>query len=172
MVFRLLTPSSHHHPPLLTGDRKIKDTCKHKKETADDGPRRPLSAYNIFFSQMHTIIPEESEERIVETGNEEQLREFTLRACKDDAKVPRDLGAFTQDLMKKHQSNISRKRKHKKSHGKVSFLTLVKTMDNVGGSYHNIKRKSTKIWPTLIAQDTATKSGPRRRDAKEKTRSM
>lgn len=159
MVFRLLlTPSSHHHPPLLTGDRKIKDTCKHKKETADDGPRRPLSAYNIFFSQMHVMIPEESEERIVETGNEEQLREFTLRACKDDAKVPRDLGAFTQDLMKKRQSNISRKRKHKKSHGKVSFLTLV------GGSYFNTKRKSTKIWPTLIAQDTATKSGPRRRD--------
>jgi hypothetical protein len=73
MVFRLLTPSSHHHPPLLlqviersslasspapslTGDRKIKDTCKHKKETADDGPRHPLSAYNIFFSQMRTII--------------------------------------------------------------------------------------------------------------------
>ena len=42
--------------PSLTGDRKIKDTCKHKKETADDGPRRPLSAYNIFFSQMRTII--------------------------------------------------------------------------------------------------------------------
>jgi hypothetical protein len=112
---------------------------------------------------MRAII-EESEERIVETGNEEQLREFTLRACKDDAKVPMDLRAFTQDLMKKRHSNISRKRKHKKSHGKVSFLTLVKIMDNVGGSYHNIKRKSTKIWPTLIAQDTATKSGPRRRD--------
>ncbi len=152
MVFRLLTPSSHHHPPLLTGDRKIKDTCKHKKETADDGPRRPLSAYNIFFSQMRTIIPEESEERIVETGNEEQLREFTLRACKDDAKVPRDLGAFTQDLMKKHQSNISRKRKHKKSHGKVSFLTLVKT---VGQCWRELPQHQKKKYQDLANIDCA-----------------
>jgi hypothetical protein len=92
MVFRLLTLSTHHHPPSLIGDRKIKYACKHKKETADDGPRRPLSAYNIFFSQMRDARDiEESEERIVETGNEEQLREFTLRACKDDAKVPMDL---------------------------------------------------------------------------------
>ena len=138
--------------PPLTGDRKIKDACKHKFETADDGPRRPLSAYNIFFSQMRVIILEECDERILETGNEEQLREFTLRACKDDAKVPRDLRAFAQDLMKKRQSNISKKRKHKKSHGKVSFLTLVKT---VGQCWRELPQHQKKKYQDLANIDRA-----------------
>ena len=40
--------------PLPTGDRRIKNACKHKKVKANDSLRRPLSAYNIFFSQMRT----------------------------------------------------------------------------------------------------------------------
>jgi len=138
--------------PSLTGDRKIKDACKHKKDKADDGPRRPLSAYNIFFSEMRAIILEESEEGVVETGNEEQLREFTLRACKDDAKVPRDLRAFTQNLMNKRQSTTSRKRVHKKSHGKVSFLTLVKT---VGQRWRELPQHQKKKYEDLANLDRA-----------------
>ena len=61
-----------------------------------------------------------------------------------------------------------RKRVHKKSHGKVFFSLSWRPWDNIGGSYHNIKRRSTKIWSTMIALDTALKSGPRNRDWEEK----
>jgi hypothetical protein len=40
---------------------------------------------------MHTIILEEGKDGVDETSNKEQLKIFTLRACKDDAKIPRDL---------------------------------------------------------------------------------
>ena len=66
--------------------------------------------------------------------------------------MPRDLGAFTQDLMKKRQSNISRKRKHKKSHGKVSFLTLLKT---VGQCWRELPQHQKKKYQDLANIDCA-----------------
>ncbi len=60
--------------PLPTGDRRIKNACKHKKVKANDSPRCLLSAYNIFFSQMCTIILEDGKEWVNETGNKKHQR--------------------------------------------------------------------------------------------------
>ncbi len=80
------------------------------------------------------------------------MGKFTLRACKDDANGPRDLRAFTQDLMNKCQSSILRKRLHKKSHSKISFLTPAKT---VGQRWRELPQHQKKKYQDFANIDPA-----------------
>ena len=106
-----------------------------EEETKIVQPRRPLSAYNIFFSEMRNIIVEEHTKDDVEKKND-----TPILADED----------FTQALMKKRFSSESKKRVHRKTHGKVAFTTLAQT---VGKRWKELSEESKKRYKELAELD-------------------
>jgi hypothetical protein len=126
-------------------------TRKRKKDNEVDGPRRPLTAYNIFFSVMRKTILEESDEGGSQTENEKQRIDCGVGANEDDAKVANDLEAFTQDLMNKRLCRKPTKRMHGKSHGKASFSALAKM---VGQRWQELPQHQKNKYKHLAAIDS------------------
>lgn len=132
----------------------------HKKTKAFDAPRRPLSAYNIFFSEMRETILNENECRDENECKDEWKKNATEA---DDADIkkpfgeekqehPKDMKAFTQNLMRKRLNKKPIKRVHRKSHGKVSFTTLAKT---VGHRWRELPEEQKKEYEDLADIDRA-----------------
>eukprot|EP00579_Thalassiosira_antarctica_P032819 CAMPEP_0201994374 /NCGR_PEP_ID=MMETSP0905-20130828/2236_1 /ASSEMBLY_ACC=CAM_ASM_000554 /TAXON_ID=420261 /ORGANISM="Thalassiosira antarctica, Strain CCMP982" /LENGTH=458 /DNA_ID=CAMNT_0048549333 /DNA_START=31 /DNA_END=1407 /DNA_ORIENTATION=+ len=131
-----------------------------KKTKALDAPRRPLSAYNIFFSEMRETILKENEDN----DKTECKAEWRKNATDADEAVtikpfaeekqehPKDMEAFTQNLMKKRLNKKPIKRVHRKSHGKVSFTTLAKT---VGQRWRELPEEQKKKYKDLAEIDRA-----------------
>lgn len=147
-------------------------------------PRRPLSAYNIFFSEMRGIILKEKEDeqnaeeaRSKEEGGEgEQSKEEgggkgekdggsteKLPSREGDTESPtkdenenkgeeteKDMEAFTQNLMKKRLEKKPSKRAHRKSHGKVAFTALAKT---VGQRWRELEEEKKTKYKDLAEID-------------------
>ena len=161
--------------------------------------RRPLSAYNIFFSEMReTILREEEEKAKDETAGDGDEGETTVDEAegikeekgetsvddetdniqakdddkpqdaqsKDDStntnkddhtnndKTPtsptKDLQTFTQSLMKKRLQTDPTRRIHRKTHGKVSFTTLVRL---VGRRWKELPEESKARYKELAELD-------------------
>jgi hypothetical protein len=153
---------------------------KPKKEVIT-APRRPLSAYNIFFSEMRDTIvkehlnatdaekdgehkddsnpAEESSEPINADSND------TTKIESDTAVMPapnRDMQDFTQALMKKRLSDAPQRRAHRKTHGKIPFTSLAQL---VGRRWKELPEESKKRYKELAELD-------RERYKKEKARAQ
>ena len=61
-----------------------------------------------------------------------------------------DMQAFTQNLMKKRLNKKAAKRVHRKSHGKVAFTTLAKT---VGQRWRNLPEENKKRYKQMAEID-------------------
>eukprot|EP00956_Cyclotella_meneghiniana_P003304 scaffold4007_cov49-Cyclotella_meneghiniana.AAC.4 len=156
--------------------------------------RRPLSAYNIFFSEMREIIIKEEEDAAANNadgkdGNEEDAKsddkidnnevkaagmeqDDSNTESKDmDAKTAskadidqatehdtsavmsnpqRDMQDFTKSLMAKRLTPTATRRVHRKTHGKISFTTLVKT---VGRRWKALPEESKTRYKELAELD-------------------
>jgi len=127
-----------------------------------DAPRRPLSAYNIFFSlHRETILNDESHgvtAETTDTKNEDGAETPIEANKKDDTKnettneLPEgfDLEAFTHNLMTRRLTKNPTKRVHRKSHGKVAFTTLVRA---VGKRWRGMPEEQKKKYNDLADID-------------------
>jgi len=129
-----------------------------KKIKTPDAPRRPLSAYNIFFSEMRETILKEHEDKD-ETDSKEEGGDSSTQPGKGNAKKspdkekveePKDMEAFTQKLMRKRLDKKPAKRVHRKSHGKVAFTTLART---VGQRWRVLPEEEKKKYKDLAEID-------------------
>ncbi|KAL7476344.1 hypothetical protein ACHAW6_002215 [Cyclotella cf. meneghiniana] len=148
-----------------------------KKEIA--APRRPLSAYNIFFSEMREVILKEEEmdnaskendkdkangDQVKEddgtqdkegvqneSGNDPQAEQEEPASTTVSSVAPeKDMKDFTQALMKKRLSTAPSKRVHRKTHGKVAFTTLAQT---VGRRWKELPEEAKKRYKGLAELD-------------------
>ena len=133
--------------PDLVGPPVKKKKRTHKKKPADM-PRRPLSAYNLFFSEERERILKEIEEKEGKTEGGDTTKaaeEETTTTPKEDedASKPKALLRPLIPAQKK-------RRPHRKTHGKISFQQLARM---VGERWKNLPDERRKKYQDLAQED-------------------
>jgi len=121
----------------VDGDQpSAKKKRMHKKKPADM-PRRPLSAYNLFFSEERARILKEIEGTAGEEEEEEEGK-------KEDGKP--------QALLRPLLPSEKKRRPHRKTHGKISFQQLAQ---KVGARWKALSDDQRKKYQDLAKEDMA-----------------
>lgn len=145
-----------------------------KTKRSDDMPRRPLSAYNFFFSEEREIIlallpdPEASVDieaskrgNIVNKEELKEIRDQKLRSIErilSANEIPEDqkaalnekIKASTKKILDTHLEGDRAKKSHKKSHGKIAFQTLAKL---IGQRWRKISTERKATYLELAKKD-------------------
>ena len=145
-----------------------------KLKNAVLAPRRPLSAYNIFFSEMREIIiKEQADETDEGPDDEEKKDEGAAEDVTDDKDVSKeddntavkqdetdndtnqdstkkDMKDFTKALIQRRLTAKQHKRVHRKTHGKIKFTTLAQT---VGRRWKELPEEKKQKYKDLAELD-------------------
>ncbi len=153
--------------------KKVEKQKKGKR--ASDMPRRPLSAYNFFFSEERerilAAIPDpdgENEEQKTESSqaaNEEtpdsrddKDKDSTEKDKEEDDKKTEDSGKETKEKMNARSTRLlnlreqqsNKRRPHRKTHGKIGFKELVK---KIGERWRALSSKDREYYSGLAETD-------------------
>ena len=125
-------------PPIEQPPAKKKRT--HKKKPADM-PRRPLSAYNLFFS--------EERERILKEIERKEKKEEG-KEVEDDEEENKKNQERPKALLRPLIPSQKKRRPHRKTHGKISFQQLARM---VGERWKNLPDDDRKYYQGLAQED-------------------
>ena len=118
-----IMPSTSPKAPPHKKTTKAKTTRAKKPEGA---PKRPLSAYNIFFKEQREKMLADSnvtDEKYTEGGQSPPAVPSSLVTS-----TPSGTATSVEEWPTIDRSNTSGKRKHRKSHGKISFREMASTI--------------------------------------------
>lgn len=154
----------------MMDSKKMSD--KHKKgKRSTDMPRRPLSAYNFFFSEERERIlsalpdPDEAGEKKEEnskTEGKDNANEEQDESIKKEEIPSTDQDKLTEEEMKEkvasrskrllalREQSISKRRPHRKTHGKIGFKELVK---QIGERWRSLPASEKEYYTELAKTD-------------------
>lgn len=122
----------------------------HKKKP-QDMPRRPLSAYNLFFSEERERILREIEKKEGKNdGNEADGIEKGVNGEEPDASKEEGDEEKPKALLRPLIPSQKKRRPHRKTHGKISFQELAKM---VGERWKNLPDPERKYYQDLAHED-------------------
>jgi hypothetical protein len=120
----------------------------HKKKPADM-PRRPLSAYNLFFSEERERILKEIEGKAGDDDDEGKAEQDDEADASDTAKES-DASGKPKALLRPLLPSEKKRRPHRKTHGKISFQLLAQ---KVGQRWKALPDDRRKYYQDLAQED-------------------
>jgi len=115
----------------------------HKKKPADM-PRRPLSAYNLFFSEERERILKEIEDK---EGGEARVENEESKEDESNSEVDANK---PKALLRPLIPSEKKRRPHRKTHGKISFQELARM---VGERWKTLPEDRRKYYKELANED-------------------
>lgn len=119
---------------------------KHKKKPVDM-PRRPLSAYNLFFSEERERILKEIDGK---EGDDKDDDEGEEDSKKDGDESESGVSPKPKALMRPLIPAQKKRRPHRKTHGKISFQELARL---VGERWKNLSDERRQYYQDLAKDD-------------------